>query len=465
MKGSHALMPCDHLRPEDRIMSLPKSGRLWLFAVLLLAITTALHCSSRKNLATAEPEDAGVGSGEVAELLNFMQDLVDDGKIAGGVTMMARHGKVIHLHAVGMADREAGKPMRTDSIYRLASMTKPTTSVAIMILYDKGRISLDDPLSKYIPSFKDMRVMVGGNPDNTEPARSEITIHQLLTHTAGFESYIDSSPLYEQYRKAGLYGVLHGSPNTLAETIPRLSDFPLVYHPGEEYLYSLSPDILGYVVEVVSEMPFDRFLEMELFEPLGMVNTHFFLPKEKVGRLAAVYERTKTGKLLRMQDGVVFRIIDRRDLDEKFVFPLTYRIDFPYAGPKKYLSGAGGLCSTPTDFMRFCLMLANRGQLNGRRILKEDTVDLMTKNQIGDFCLPTYHENENFGYGFLVVDRPDDPFSGAYHWSGAYGTIFWIHPRTRSVLLVMTQCSQSSQVNVIDLLAPTRRLAEMLLVN
>ena len=192
--------------------------------------------------------------------------------------------------------------------------------------------------------------------------------------------------------------MLHGSPLTLAETIPRLSAFPLMFQPGEKYLYSLSPDIVGYVIEVVSEMPFDRFLEKELFEPLGMIDTHFFLPEQKIDRLAAVYERTKAGKLHRIEDGVVFRIIDRPDLDKEFVFPLTYRIDFPYAGPRNYLSGAGGLCSTPIDFMRFCLMLANRGQLNGSRVLNEDTVDLMTKNQIGDFCLPSYHENEKFGY-------------------------------------------------------------------
>ena len=230
-----------------------------VFAILRVVLLLPV-CTVGQELPTASPEEVGVSSEKVGELSRFMQSLVDDGKIAGGVTMMARHGKVIHLAAVGMADRETGTPMKTDAIFRIASMTKPITSAAIMMLWEQGKLGLDDPVSKYIPEFANPKVLVSVDPLKTEPAKQEITIRHLLTHTSGL-GYEFTPDLGDIYKKHGIVCGCLTSSVTLEENITKLAGLPLRFHPGERCGYGMSTDVLGRVIEVVSGMTLDRFFE------------------------------------------------------------------------------------------------------------------------------------------------------------------------------------------------------------
>jgi CubicO group peptidase (beta-lactamase class C family) len=352
-----------------------------------------------------------------------MQSLVDNGKIAGGVTMMARHGKVVHLKAVGMADREEKKPMETDAIFRIASMTKPITSVAIMMLYDQGRLGLDDPVSKYIPEFKNPQVLVSVDPLKTEPAEREITIRHLLTHTSGLT--YESPKLKPIYDKRAISGGLCTTETTLEEMMKGLAELPLLFHPGEKFEYGMSTDVLGRVVEVASGTALDRFLEDNILRPLGMNDTSFKVPPEKLDRLVAAYIPTDTGI---------------RKLPGGDVGPGKITSDYPYSESHKYLSGGGGLCSTASDYMRLCQMLLNGGQLNGVRLLREDTVKMMATNQAGSESVPG--SPPEFGFGFTIFpDREDvhEQLRGAYAWFGFWSTSFRISPRGDWALVTMSQ--------------------------
>ncbi len=408
------------------------NARFWMTPLASMAVGLLLSISARAgDLPTAKPEDVGVSSEKVGELSRYMQSLVDEGKIAGGVTMMARHGKVIHLEAVGMADREAGTPMQTDSIFRIASMTKPITSVAVMMLWEQGKLGLDDPVSKYIPEFKKMKVLVNIDPLKTEPAKREITIRHLLTHTAGFAYPVTSGigPLY--YAKKIPAGVVT-SPVSLKQKLKMLAELPLSFHPGEKWQYGMSTDVLGRLVEVVSETTLDRFIEDRICKPLGMNDTAFKLSPKQTKRLVSAYIPGE-GDVEKLEDG---RIVEHR------LRGLAIRIsaDYPYAKKHKLLSGGGGLCSTPADYMRFCLMLLNGGEFRQTRLLKEDTVKMMTRNQIR--CLPDGESSLEFGFGFQVM--PDSQgihqqLRASYTWSGFWGTFFRISPRGDWVVIAMTQ--------------------------
>lgn len=380
-----------------------------------------------QGLPTAKPEDVGVSPGKVKELSKFMQSLVDDGKIAGGVTMMARHGKVIHMKAVGMADREAGKPMRTDSIFRIASMTKPVTSVAVMMLWEQRKLGLDDPVSKYIPEFKNPRVLVGVDPLATRPANGEITIRHLLTHTSGLTYDAENlQPLYNQHR---ISGGISSTDLTLDQMIKTLAGLPLLFDPGDNFEYGMSTDVLGRVVEVVSGDTLDRFFDKTIVAPLGMHDTSFKVPPDKLDRLAAAYFRAEDG-LRKLKDGDIGPIGDTGD--------------YPYNDSHEYLSGGGGLCSTPGDYVRFCQMLLNGGELDGKRLLKKDTIDLMTTNHIGTLEAPSIDVIERFGFGFTTYsndERYHKQLRGAYAWFGHWSTSFRISRRGDWVLITMAQLS------------------------
>jgi CubicO group peptidase (beta-lactamase class C family) len=380
------------------------------------------------SLPRATPESAGMSSERLARIRMTLQQYVSQGRIAGAVALVMRDGKVVYLESVGNMDD--GKPMRDDTIFRIASMTKAVTSVAAMILYEEGKLLLDDPISKYVPEFKNMQVAVPGE-DKTSytlvPAKSEITVRQLLTHTSGITyGFAGVEPWAKLYRDAGISDGLVQTEGTIGDNVRKLAKLPLVHHPGERYTYSLSTDVLGYVVEVASGMTLDEFFRKRIFEPLGMKDTHFFLPDEKLPRLAAVYNQLPDGKIKRMGDEV-----DRRGYT---VYSATYQ----YKGPRTFYSGGAGLVSTTEDYARFLQALLNGGELDGARILGRKSVELMTVNHVGDMFGP-----QGFGLGFSVVRDlgagTELGSVGQYGWGGFFHTNFFVDPRERMVCVFMSQ--------------------------
>lgn len=406
----------------------PASRMAWL-AVLAFCLIPGLVLGD--DLPTAKPEEVGVSSEKVEKLSTFMQSLVDDGKIAGGVTMMARHGKVIHLKAVGMADREEKKAMQTNSIFRIASMSKPITSVAIMRLYEQGKVGLDDPVSKYIPEFKNPQVLVNVDPFETESAQREITIRHLLTHTSGL-GYTQTPRIGPIYVQHGILTGLCSTELTLDEMVRKAAGLPVQFEPGSQWLYGMSTDVLGRVVEVASGKTFDTFIREDICEPLGMTDTFFTAPHEKQSRVVEVYI-PKDGRIEKLAAG------------EKRVHggaPVSsdYHLDC-----NNYFSGGGGLCSTASDYMRFCQMLLNGGELEGRRLLRKDTVKMMTVNQLGEVSIPDPDSGpdliDTFGLGFTIYDDQNahEQLKGAYAWFGFWSTSFRVSPRGNWILVTMSQ--------------------------
>jgi len=416
----------------------------WLSLLLCLALLISF--AAGQELPRAEPKEVGMSSQRLERLDAFMRRAVEDQRTAGAVSMVARRGKVVYLQAAGMMDREANKPMRTDAIFRIASMTKPVTSVAVMMLYEEGRVLLDDPVSKYIPEFKKPKVLVldkSGQRDAkgpaTVPAKREITVRHLLTHTSGL-TYQWNEHLGPLYKEAGITHGLVQDEGTLAEKMKKLAGLPLLHQPGEKFEYGLSVDVLGRLVEVVSGKTLDEFFRDRIFEPLGMKDTAFFPPKEKLDRLAAVYERTAGGKLKRVSDEPIAQ--------GSFV----YSVDYPYHGPRRYYSGGGGLCSTAPDYMRFCQMLASGGELNGARLLSRKTVELMTSNQVGELSMGG---PQKFGLGFLILtDRGQTNLNaslGSYGWGGFFNTTFLIDPKEQMIVISMTQLRPGHDLPISDL--------------
>ena len=394
----------------------------------------------------AVPEAVGVSAERLERIRPVMQGYVDDGHIAGILTVVARRGKIVHFETVGMRDVENNKPIEADTIFRIHSMSKPITSVAVMMLYEEGHFQLDTPVSDFIPEFKNMEVY---NEDQTEilDAENAVTIKHLLTHTAGLIYGWGGEALDKRYQKANLFQP--GTP--LADTVKKLSDIPLAHEPGDRWTYGVSTDVLGYLVEVVSGMPFEEFLQTRLFGPLGMVDTAFSVPLEKLDRFAALYQLSKEGEMKGGQDKE--KKIDgdkEKETEMKGNKNLKMRLERVEKDPplendeiRFFPGGGGALVSTAPDYMRFCQMLLNGGELEGVRILKQETVELMRYP----------HHDGWFGLGFSIVNRKaskdtddkapkDTPESiGTYSWGGAAGTLFWIDPEKELIGLLMIQIS------------------------
>ena len=392
---------------------------------------------------TAAPEDVGLSSDRLARIASAIQKSVDDGRIAGGVSLVARHGKIAYLQAVGMADRDAHKPMRTDSIFRICSMSKPLTSVAVMMLYEEGRFMLSDPVSNYLPEFKHMKVLDPPWPqDKTSPpgalvdAKRPITIFNLLTHTSGL-TYQWNARLGKAYRDAGVGSGIKQQEGTIGDGVKKLAALPLLFQPGDDWEYSLADDVLGRFVEAVSGMPFDKFLESRLFEPLGMKDTGFFPPDDKVSRLATAYAYDEQKGLHPILDGQVM------GGDGGF----QYTADYPYRGPHTYFSGGGGLTSTAEDYYRFCQMMLNGGELNGTRILSRKSVELMSHNHVVGKA-----DGGNYGLGFGTVGEPSQLTElgsvGSFDWGGFYFTSFVIDPKEDLVVIFMGQINPAGDLNL-----------------
>ena len=393
-------------------------------ALTLAGITTA----AAQELTTAKPESVGLSSERLERITVKVQQTVDEKRIAGAVTLVARHGKVVYLKSQGSLDREANKAMRNDAIFRICSMTKPITSVAVMMLYEEGKFLLDDPIAKYLPEFKNPQVLVkpgNGRDPYTIPAAHEISIRDLLRHTSGL-TYHWNEDLGERYKEANVAHGLLPYDGTIEENVKRLAKLPLLFSPGTRWEYSLSVDVLGRLVEVASGMPLDQFFQKRIFEPLGMKDTYFYLPDNKVDRLAAAYTYYDDKGLQRFPDTPISE------------GTTTYSADYPYRGPRKLFAGGAGLSSTATDYYRFCQMMLQGGKLGEMRLLSRKSVELMTHDQLGRIS-----DDQAFGLGF-GIDGVKTPLKelgspGAFAWGGFFYTAFSIDPKEDMIVIFMGQ--------------------------
>jgi CubicO group peptidase (beta-lactamase class C family) len=383
----------------------------------------------------AKPEDVGLSSARLKRVDAWMQRLVDDGKLAGLSTLVARRGRVVHQSCCGLADQARGTAMAPDTIVRIYSMTKPLTTTAIMMLYEEGRFQLDDPITRFLPYFANMRVCVGGARGKIEtvPAERDITFRDLMTHTSGLTyGFMESTLVDAQYREAGVN--FQADEGDLSDMVKRVAALPLLAQPGAEWNYSVATDVLGHLVAVISGQSFDSFLQDRVLGPLGMIDTGFHVPADKLPRFAANYVPGKEGGLTLIDD------------------PATSR----YGAPRAICSGGGGLVSTAADYLRFCQMMLNKGVLDGTRLLGRKTVELMTSNHLrGDmadmgqarFSESTY-TGVGFGLGFSVMIDPAKAqilgTPGEYAWGGAASTAFWVDPAEEMAVILLTQLMPSS---------------------
>ena len=380
-----------------------------------------------QDLPAGKPESVGLSSERLERIASVVQRNIDDKRIAGAVTLVVRRGHVAWFKAQGMSDREARRPMPPDAMFRICSMTKPITSVAVMMLYEEGKLLLDDPVSKYLPEFKNPKVLVkpaSGEP-YTIPASKEITIRDLLRHTSGI-TYQWNDDLGPMYEKAGVASGLLQYDGTIGDSVKHLAALPLLFNPGERFEYSLSVDVLGRLVEVLSGKPLDEFFRTQIFEPLGMKDTYFFPPDNKIDRLATAYTYYADKGLNRFPDTPI--------REGSFV----YSADYPSRGPKKLFSGGAGLVSTAMDYARFCQMMLDEGKVSNTRLLSRKSVELMTHDQLGKIG-----PDQSFGLGF-GIEGIKSPLSeigspGAYNWGGFFYTGFSIDPKEQMIVVFMAQ--------------------------
>ena len=380
-----------------------------------------------QDLPTTKPEAVGLSSERLERIGTAVQRSIDAKRIAGAVTLVSRRGHVVWLKAQGMADREAGKPMRSAAMFRICSMTKPITTVAVMMLYEEGKFLLEDSVSEYLPEFKNQKVFVkpAVGDGYTIPATNEITIRDLLRHTSGI-TYNWNDTLGPMYTKANVAHGLLPYDGTIADNVKHLAGLPLLFNPGEKWEYGLGLDVLGRLVEVVSGMPLDEFFRVRIFEPLGMKDTYFYPPADKLDRLATAYTYYADKGLNRFPDTPI--------TEGSF----TYSADYPYRGPKKLFSGGAGLVSTAADYARFCQMMLDEGKAGNIRLLSRKSIELMTHDQLGKIS-----SDMAFGLGF-GVDGIKGPLQelgtpGEYNWGGFFYTGFIIDPKEQMIVVFMAQ--------------------------
>jgi CubicO group peptidase (beta-lactamase class C family) len=404
-------------------MNLNTARRLGV-VLLALALTAAA-------LPASKPEEVGLSSERLQRINQLVQRYIDQGQITGAITMVSRKGRVAHFEAIGQMDLEARAPMRKDAIFRIASMSKPITGVAILMLMEEGKVRLADPVSRFIPEFKNPKVAIvkatgappapraPGQPAPepeiyTVPAEREITIRDLMTHTSGLESGGAGS-------RTGARMAPRSTASNLEAYVPTLGQVPLDFQPGTRWSYSALAGIetLGRVVEIASGLTFDQFLKQRIFDPLEMTDTAFFPTDDRTARLVTLYDE-RDGKLVRTNTPA-------------------------WLATKTLFSGGGGLWSTAEDYMRFGQMLANGGVLNGKRLLSPRTVDLMASNHVGDLYTGIGQRTKGMGFG-LTVDVVLDNIAagrrvstGSFGWGGAFGTYFWVDRKEALVGLLMVQ--------------------------
>ncbi len=377
-------------------------------------------------------ERVGLSARRLGRIDGWMRSWVESGRLAGASVLVSRHGQIAYERCHGLADRERGTAMAPDTIVRIYSMTKPLTSVALMMLYEEGRFQLDDPVSAALPCFAASRVFAGEGVDPV-PAHRPISYRDLLTHTSGLTyGFIEGTPLTAMYREQGIDFQL--SPLSLGALVEKAAALPLLAQPGTAWNYSIATDVIGHLVAVLSGMPFEQFLQERVLAPLGMHDTGFFVAPANHARFAANYARGEDGRARLLDD------------------PATSL----FAQPRAIASGGGGLTGTARDYMRFCQMMLNRGTYGGERLLGRKAVELMTSNHLGgdmaSMGMPRFSESNyngiGFGLGFSIMRDPARAeivgTAGEYAWGGAASTAFWIDPAEQLAVVFLTQLTPSS---------------------
>lgn len=399
-----------------------------LFSILLSSSILAQTKSSKFSpaLMEATPAAAGMSAERLTKIDAMLKDAVVQKNLPGIVALIARNGKIVFYKAYGMADNATKREQKRDDIFRIASQTKAITSTAVMMLWEEGKFKLDDPISKYIPEFGKAQILDTFNEKDssytTKPAKNQITICHLLTHTSGIGyGLIDGDDRFKKiFQKAGITDAFTSEPITIGESVKKLAKLPLHHEPGENWTYSEGLDVLGYFIEVVSGMPFDRFLRTRLFDPLGMNDTWFYLPDNKKSRLVSVQEKV--------------------DGEWKKYAGSFYDADYPVKGAKTFFSGGGGLSSTAKDYASFLQMYLNNGELNGTRILSRKTVEIIMANQIGDI----WKGKTSHGLAFELVNQKGQDAgglgsAGTFNWGGYFNTQYFADPKEKLIGIIMKQ--------------------------
>ena len=394
-----------------------------LIAIFIISVLLSSTIAAA-DLSRSRPEELGISSERLGRLDTVLNSYVEENLIAGQVLLVLRKGRIAHSLANGMRDIEATDPMKEDTIFRIASQTKALVSTGIMILHERGQLDISHPLSRYIPEWENVQVAVPNENGsyNLEPVERPITLRHLLTHTAGM-SY-GTGPASREWEEADFQGwYFANKTETIGESIARMASLPLDAHPGTAWIYGYNTDILGAVIEKASGMDLNNFLQQEIFEPLEMSDSHFYLPENKRDRLAVVYQPKPGGGIqaIPATDGMRSQGL---------------YID----GPRISYSGGAGLLSTANDYARFLQMTLNGGELDGKRILSRKTIELMTTNHLGD--LP-FRSGQGFGLGFSIVtdlgERGTLGSVGEYGWGGAYHSTYWVDPQEELVVVYLTQ--------------------------
>ncbi len=411
-----------------------------LYLLLLASLSAGTFAQNHK---LDGPATAAQASGFSAERLkridNAFNDWVQQGKMNGAVALVMRDGKVVYHKAAGYNDLETKAPLDRDGIFRIASQTKAITSVAVMMLFDEGKLLLSDPVSKFIPTYKKQTVLDKFNAADssytTVPATREITIKDLLTHTSGLGyAQIGSREANAIYGKSGLTAGLGVTNESLLTAMTRLGTLPLMHQPGARWTYGLNNDLLGCIVEIVSGQSLDDFFRTRIFEPLGMKDTYFTIPQNKANRLVNLYTENEQGKLVKAGGNML-------NSASAANYPLL---------KSTYYSGGAGLSSTIMDYGIFLQMLLNGGEYNGKRILGRNTVRMMTMNQIGDV---PFRAGDHFGLGFQIVGKSNGNVpanEGTFSWGGAFATSYWVDPKEKMVMLFYRQLQRSTHGDVVE---------------
>ena len=393
-----------------------------LYSLILLTVLAFYSCSDSGVLQEATPGSVKVSSERLLRIDKMVQQAIDSGWTAGATVFIARDDKIIYNKAFGVSDLEKKTPMKPDDIFRIASQTKAIVSIGMMMLYEEGKFLLDDPVSKYIPEFRNPVVLDKFNEKDTTystvPAKREITIRDLFTHTSGIDYAGIGSPVMNKiYSKGGIRGGFGGDKITIGDDIKLLGKMPLVHHPGEKWTYGLNVDVIGYLIEILSGEKLDGYLKNRLFDPLGMNDTWFYLPENKHDRLVKVNTEDRNATVRSMPQDIVN-------------YPLSEGI---------YFSGGAGLSSTTKDYATFLQMLLNNGVYNGKRLLARRTVELITSNHIGDLNVG----RNKFGLGFEITTEYGQAqlgiSQGSFSWGGYFGTTYWADPKERLVCLLFMQ--------------------------
>ena len=397
-------------------------------ALVALGLSAPPAVQAAEDVVVAKPESVGMSSERLQRINDFVQQHIDTDRIAGAVTLVARKGKVVHFEAQGWRDREDGVPMTRDSIFVLMSMTKPIVSSALMMLFEEGKFLLDDPIAKWIPEYENhtVRINADGVRPRVVPEARPVTVRHVLTHTSGLTLNPQGRGLsQEQINHVTNHG--QGWP-TLAARVAHAAVVPGAFHPGDEWQYGDSTDYVAVLVEKMSGMSIDDFLRERIFEPLGMTDTYYYVPQEKVERMASVYRPDENGKIERM-------------------------IKPAFVEPTRMFRGIAGLAGTAADYYRFAQMIANGGELDGVRLLGRMTIDNMISNHIGP-DRPVYIRGGGYGFGlgFGVLTNsaqaPDALSIGSYTWGGAYGTLYWADPVEDLIGILMIQIRPYNHLSI-----------------